>query len=42
MLRLLKYLSILLVLAVAGLYGYSFLLEPERGPRTETIQIDAG
>ena len=42
MLRLLKYMAILAVLAVAGLWGYSYLLEPERGPRTQTIEIDAG
>ena len=42
MLRLLKYGTILAVLAVAGLWGYSYLLEPETGPRTETIEIDAG
>ena len=42
MLRLLKYGTILAVLAVAGLWGYSYILEPETGPRTETIEIDAG
>ena len=42
MLRTLKYLLILAVIAVAGLWGYSYILEPERGPRTDTIEIDAG
>lgn len=42
MLRLLKYGSILAVVAVAGLWGYSYLLEPESGTRTQTIEIDAG
>lgn len=42
MLRLLKYLVILLVLAVLGLWGYSYLLEPGAAPRSETIRIDAG
>ena len=42
MLRLLKYLVILAVLGAAGLWGYSYLLEPESAPRTRTIEIDAG
>ena len=42
MLRATKYLLILLVLGVIGLFGYSYLLEPETGPVTETIELDAG
>ncbi len=42
MFRFLKYLLILLVLGTLGLWGYSYLLEPESAPRTETIEIDAG
>ncbi|SFI35724.1 hypothetical protein SAMN04488095_0618 [Jannaschia pohangensis] len=42
MLRFLKYLLILLVLGTLGLWGYSYLLEPETAPRTHTIEIDAG
>ncbi|MGB3555119.1 MAG: hypothetical protein WBA25_10830 [Jannaschia sp.] len=42
MIRALKYLLILAVLGVIGLFGYSYLLEPEAGPVTETIEIDAG
>jgi len=41
MLRTLKYLTILAILAVIGLFGYSYLLEPETGTITETIEIDA-
>jgi hypothetical protein len=42
MFRLLKYLLILAVLVAIGLLGYSYLLEPDSAPVTETIQIDAG
>ncbi|KIT15934.1 hypothetical protein [Jannaschia aquimarina] len=42
MLRFLKYLLILAIIVVAGLYGYSFLLEPETAPQSEQIEIDAG
>ncbi len=42
MLRFLKYLLILLILGTLGLWGYSYLLEPETAPINETIQIDAG
>ena len=42
MLRALKYLLILAVLGVIGLFAYSYLMEPEAGPVTETIEIDAG
>lgn len=42
MLRALKYLIILAVLSVIGLFGYSYLLEPEAGPVSQTIEIDAG
>ncbi|WP_280652829.1 hypothetical protein [Jannaschia formosa] len=42
MFRLIKYLLILAVLGAIGLFGYSYLLEPEGGPVTETIEIDAG
>ena len=41
MLRLLKWLVILAVLGTAGLWGYSYLMEPEAAPVTETIRIDA-
>lgn len=41
MLRALKYLLILAVLAVAGLFGYSYILEPDTAPVTQTIEIDA-
>ncbi len=42
MFRFLKYLTILIILAAIGLFGYSFLLEPETAPVTTTIEIDAG
>jgi hypothetical protein len=42
MFRFLKYLLILAVLGVIGLFGYSFLLEPEVAPVTDRIEIDAG
>ncbi|WP_259940231.1 hypothetical protein [Jannaschia sp. W003] len=42
MLRLLKYLLILAVVAVVALFGYSYLLEPQGAPVTRTIEIDAG
>lgn len=42
MFRLLKYLVILAVIAVLGLYGYSYLLEPDEAPQSQSIQIDAG
>ena len=42
MLRLLKYLTILLVLAALGLWGYSYLLEPDPAPPPQSIRIDAG
>ncbi|PWJ20503.1 hypothetical protein [Jannaschia seohaensis] len=42
MFRLIKYLLILAVLGAIGLFGYSYLLEPEEAPVTETIEIDAG
>lgn len=42
MLRLLKYGTILAVLGAAGLWGYSYLLEPENGPRRDSVEIDAG
>jgi len=42
MLRLLKYLLILLILGTLGLWGYSYIMEPETAPRTRTIEIDAG
>lgn len=42
MLRVLKYGSILAVLVIVGLWAYSYVLEPESGPRSETIEIDAG
>lgn len=42
MLRLLKYIVILGVLGAAGLFGYSYLLDPDPAPVTETIEIDAG
>ncbi|WP_298432976.1 hypothetical protein [uncultured Jannaschia sp.] len=42
MIRFLKYLLILAVIALVGLFGYSFLLEPESAPVTERIEIDAG
>ncbi|GIT91890.1 hypothetical protein JANAI62_23470 [Jannaschia pagri] len=42
MFRVLKYLVILAVLGTIGLFGYSYLLEPESGIVTETIEIDAG
>ncbi|MGB3406921.1 MAG: hypothetical protein WBA67_05445 [Jannaschia sp.] len=41
MFRAVKYLIILGVLGVIGLFGYSYLLEAEQGPVTETIEIDA-
>jgi hypothetical protein len=41
MIRFLKYLLILLVLGAVGLFGYSYLMEPETGPRSTTIEIDA-
>jgi hypothetical protein len=42
MLRLLKYLLILLAIGALGLWGYSFLLEPEIAPVSTTIEIDEG
>jgi hypothetical protein len=42
MFRLIKYLLILAIIGAIGLFGYSYLLEPESAPVTETIQIDAG
>ncbi|WP_281493904.1 hypothetical protein [Jannaschia sp. S6380] len=42
MFRFLKYLLILLALGTLGLWGYSYLLEPEIVPVNETIEIDAG
>ncbi|MEL6587953.1 MAG: hypothetical protein AAFY65_00175 [Pseudomonadota bacterium] len=42
MFRALKYLFILAVLGVIGLFGYSYLMEPEVAPVSETIEIDAG
>ena len=42
MLRFLKYLLILLILGAAGLFGYSYLLEPDPTPPVTTIEIDAG
>lgn len=42
MLRFLKYLVILLVLGTVGLFGYSYLLEPDPAPPTTTIELDAG
>lgn len=42
MIRALKYLFILILLGIIGLFGYSYLLEPEIGTVTETIEIDAG
>ena len=42
MLRFLKYLTILAVIGVIALWGYSYLLEPETAPVTTTIEIDAG
>ncbi|SDZ32295.1 hypothetical protein SAMN05444004_11097 [Jannaschia faecimaris] len=42
MLRFVKYLLILLILGTAGLFGYSYLLEPEPAPPSTTIEIDAG
>ena len=42
MLRLLKYLLILGVLGVLALYGYSYLLEPDGPPQTQSIEFDAG
>jgi hypothetical protein len=41
MFRLLKYLLILVVLAAIGLWGYSYLMEPEITPRSDRIEIDA-
>lgn len=42
MVRFLKYLLILLVLGTVGLFGYSYLLEPDPTPPSTTIEIDAG
>ncbi len=42
MFRALKYIFIIAVLSIIGLFGYSYLLEPEAAPVTETIEIDAG
>ena len=42
MFRFLKYLLILAAIAVLGLWGYSYLMEPETAPRSTTIEIDAG
>lgn len=42
MLRTIKYLLILAVIAALGLWGYSYVLEPETGPVETTIEIDAG
>ena len=42
MFRFLKYLVILLFLGTLGLWGYSYLLEPETAPQSDTIEIDAG
>ncbi|MEM7644988.1 MAG: hypothetical protein AAF366_21105 [Pseudomonadota bacterium] len=42
MFRFLKYLLILLVIGAAGLFGYSYLLEPDIAPITTNIEIDAG
>lgn len=42
MLRFLKYLLILLVLSTIGLFGYSYLLEPDTAPVSTMIEIDAG
>ncbi|CUH39085.1 hypothetical protein JSE7799_01805 [Jannaschia seosinensis] len=42
MFRFLKYLLILTVIAVLGLWAYSYLMEPETVPRSTTIEIDAG
>ncbi|MEM9796927.1 MAG: hypothetical protein AAF919_10570 [Pseudomonadota bacterium] len=42
MIRFLKYLSILVVLGTIGLFGYSYLMDPETAPRVDTIEIDAG
>ena len=41
MLRFLKYLLILAVIGAIGLFGYSYLIEPEPAPVIETIEIDA-
>ncbi|MEM8851021.1 MAG: hypothetical protein AAGE03_13430 [Pseudomonadota bacterium] len=41
MFRFLKFLLILLVIGAAGLFGYSYLLEPEVAPITSTIEINA-
>lgn len=40
MLKFLKYLLILIVLAAIGLFGYSYLMEAETAPVTTTIEID--
>lgn len=42
MFRFLKYLLILLILGTIGLFGYSYLLEPDPAPDSTTIEIDAG
>lgn len=41
MLRFLKYLLILLVLAALGLWGYSYVMEPGDTPPVQSISIDA-
>ncbi len=42
MFRILKYLSILVILGTIGLFGYSYLLEPDPTPAPVTIELDAG
>lgn len=42
MFRLLKYLVILAILGTVGLFGYSYLLEPDPTPPPATIELDAG
>lgn len=41
MLRALKYILILAIFGGAGLFGYSYLMEPDTAPVTQTIEIDA-
>lgn len=42
MFRLLKYLVILAALGVVALWAYSYVLEPDAPPPSESIQIDVG
>lgn len=42
MLRAIFYLLILVAIVAVGLFGYSYTLDPEVAPMTESITIEAG